>query len=437
MGDFLDFRSLKIREEKDMLKYNPIMAHDLGVVHAFDIYNIGGGDNTNAKIEEQFEGICSENFDHYSARSFVKAEKKDLVVLSPNKKTESAVTALPYLQEAGIGPKDNNILFIGYDAKKNCLTDPDNALPVLTSKYPNSIIEPFSGMGAFAHEIARKTKLRVNSPHPLLVRKVNGKDYFQNLGFDCIPFGKCIYNLDQAISFFKENKQTVVVKSIHSASGLSSTIVSGDGTGVEDAINLVLEGKKIVIQKFFEHDVSPSVNLEINKDGKIEFLFTSSQILSISSNGTEIHEGNICFSGLSDDIEEYIIKQSIKICRRVVKTKYFGPIGVDWIVNYNNGDWKAWAVEINPRITAPRYPYEMNKKLGAKSFGFENMSFNPKYNARDIRNMLDNVYWNVSKKEGVLFYNFNGIDGKLIVCAFGKCQERVKELLKESKRILS
>ena len=194
----------------------------------------------------------------------------------------------------------------------------------------------------------------------------------------------------------------------------------------------------MVLQKYYPHHLSPSVNLEITKNGQIIPLFISEQLLSKSSGGISVHEGNIYPVNLPLLLKKFLLKESIKIVKSISLLGYHGYIGVDWILSLSReSGWYGKAVEVNARITAPIYPFIAMNKLGAKSFCIKNSRLPKKMTADEVRNKIDPIFWHPETKEGVIFYNFNPLMGKMIIAGFSNQREKSIELVDETEKCLN
>jgi hypothetical protein len=67
------------------------------------------------------------------------------------------------------------------------------------------------------------------------------------------------------------------------------------------------------------------------------------------------------------------------------------------------------------------------KKLGAQSFYIKKVSLSHQMTADEIRHKIKPFFWNPSKKNGVMFYDFDYLNGKIILAGFSNDGERTIE----------
>lgn len=342
---------------------------------------------------------------------------------------------LPILNEIGLAPRKEDILYIGWE--QNQIDDPNQDIKTLRkiTSVKNYQIEVFTGQAILPHYLARMTHSKINAPPSNVTAMAENKVFFQTIKADSIPKAVIITEFEQVNSFFNQLSDQYIVKTATNTSGLSAFFLAQENAEevLQETFQLLKEGKSTIFQKYYPHTLSPSVNLEINANGKIIPLFISEQLLDKSSKGVPIHKGNLYPVYLPPKIKHYLVKQSIKIAQSVARIGYYGSIGVDWIINFQP-NWYGKAVEVNPRITAPKLPFIAMKRLGAQSFYIKKISLPYRMTADEIRNKIDFWFWNPHKKEGVIFYDFDYGNGKIILAGFAFVRERTIELVHEAEK---
>lgn len=383
-----------------------------------------------------YEGISYVAFGYYGSRAFLSAEPGDIAILPADEKSAACIDVLSILNPLGIGPDPRDVMFISFD-RRGKIVDPENALRYLRKRKKSGNIaegvDLFSGRALLPHLISRESGTRVlNSVGPEIVKLVDCKAFFQGIAHPAVSEGRVIRNQEEASSFFaSRNGSRFLAKTSRSASGLSAVLIEKE-RGRRRVMEFIEEGKTVVVQRYYRHRSSPSVNVEILPDASVQPLFTSSQILSFSEDGTRIHEGNVVPAfDISQETRRYILIASVEIADMIAAVGYRGPLGVDWVV----GPDGIKAVEVNARVTAPRYPYDLALKLGAKAFCFKNIRFRPGTSAENLRQWLNGIFWNGERGWGVLPYNFNPIDGKTSLVAYAPYPEMAIELVAEAERI--
>jgi hypothetical protein len=400
-------------------------------IYCYDSFNPKSGKTV-------WDGIDYQAIRYQASRCFMAAKKGDLAILPPCQDSLDSIQVLPILNEIGLAPRKEDILYIGWE--QNQIDDPNQDIKTLRkiTFFKNYLIEVFTGQAILPHYIARVTHSKINASPPNVAEMAENKVFFQTLNADSIPKAVVINEFEQAEPFFKQLSDQYIVKTAKNTSGLSAFFLTPENAyeALKETFQLLNNGKFLILQKYYPHTLSPSVNLEINANGKIIPLFISEQLLGKSSKGVPIHEGNLYPVHLPLQIKHDLIKQSIKIAQSVSRIGYYGSIGVDWIINLNP-DWYGKAVEVNSRITAPKLPFIAMKQLGAQSFYIKKISLSHSMTADEIRNKIDPLFWCPDKKEGVIFYDFNYLKGKLIIAGFGSIVERTIELVHEAEKWLS
>lgn len=384
--------------------------------------------------KHSFEGLPPERFEIYAKRSFVLAEKGDLVVVPPHPETEDPRQEIAVLNESGLGPDIRNLVY-GLVLPDRGLFLPDGSWGS-SGRNSEGRIFPFSGKATLPFLLARRLGMAVDSPGEEKTKRLDGKDFFQSLGEECIPEGEVLGGEREVLEFFARlNGGKWIVKTSHNASGMSTCLLTPDNPDKETVLTFVAEGKLPVAQKYHRHHFSPSVNMEVAPNGEITDMFISGQILSVSEEGGAIHEGNIYPCELPAAIKHYLLKNSARIGRRYSEAGYFGPLGVDWIVD-TSSNIPPKAVEVNARVTGPRYPFRVMKKLQANSFCLKNVEFPPGSSPFDLRQRLDPVWFHPGRKSGIIFFNFNQSMGKAALISLGRDLRESDELLREAENSL-
>lgn len=381
-----------------------------------------------------FEGLPPEKFEVYAKRAFVMAEKDDLVVIPPHEETKEVREEIVVLNEVGLGPDPRNIVY-GRSTSEGKLILPDGKWKGSSRSIPGGII-PFTGKTALPFALAKEMEMKVMAADESKVKSVDGKDFFQSLGMECIPEGGILRNEQEVLDFFSGlNGGKWISKTSQNASGMSTCLISPEKRNKEAILSFVEEGKLPVIQKYYRHNISPSVNMDVGSKGRISDLFLSGQILSRSPEGGLIHEGNIYPYELPLAVKRYLMSNSVRIAREYSRAGYFGPLGVDWIGDLGGGT-PPKAVEVNARVTAPRYPYKVMKKLGSHSFCLQNMEFTPGMTPFQVREALDPIWFDRERKSGVIFFNFNRGMGKMAVISLGQTSKESRELMDQAEALL-
>jgi hypothetical protein len=386
-----------------------------------------------------YENLTSDKYGYYASRGFVISNRGDLVVLPPNEDSLQSTQVLSILNEIGLGVRKEDVLFIGYGYEG--LYDPNQDIKTLTkiSGFNSYTINAFSGRALLPHYISKLTHSSINSPHPRIVEMADNKVFFQTISSNYIPEGLVVNHFKTAEHVFRKLTEKSIIKTAKSASGLSAFLISPDEcSGMNKVLNCLTEGNIFVLQRYYPHQLSPSVTLEILENGQIVPLFISEQLLSNSSSGIPVHEGNIYPVNLPVLIKDFLLKASIKIVKPICLLGYHGYVGVDWVLSLSGeSGWYGKAVEVNARITAPTYPFIVMKRLGAKSFCIKNSCLPKKITADEVRHKIDPIFWHPETKEGVIFYNFNPLTGKMIIAGFSNQREKTLELVDEVENFFS
>lgn len=384
--------------------------------------------------KHSFEGLPPERFEVYAKRAFLLADKGDLVVVPPHRETENMSQELAVLNEVGLGPDPKNIIH-GNVTAEGGLVLPNGVWREGKHRRPGRIF-PFSGKTALPFVLAGKMDLAVMTPTEEKVKAVDGKDFFQSLNMECIPEGGVLRSERDILGFYAGlNGGKWITKTSQNASGMSTCLVTPEKRNKEVMLSFVEQGKLPVLQRYYLHDLSPSVNMDVDAKGRVLNVFLTGQILSGSPAGGSIHEGNVYPYKLPPAVKKYLITNSIRLARQYARNGYFGPMGVDWIVD-STFETAPKAVEVNARVTAPRYPYRVMKKLGASSFYLRNAEFSPGLSPFSIRQLLDPVWFHPEKKQGVIFFNFNQSLGKMNLISLGKNFQESQEMIDEVENLL-
>jgi predicted ATP-grasp superfamily ATP-dependent carboligase len=386
-----------------------------------------------------YNNITTEKYGYYASRCFVISKRGDLVVLPPSETSLQSTQVLSILNEIGLGVRKEDVLFLEYGNEG--VYDPNQDIKTLKKISGINIytVNAFSGRAFLPNYISNVTNSSINYPHRRIVEIADDKVFFQTINSNYIPEGVVVENFETAEKVFSKLTEKSIIKTAKSASGLSLFLISPDDCfEMNEAVNCLKEGNILVLQKYYPHHLSPSVNLEIKENGKIIPLFISEQLLSTSSKGISVHKGNIYPVNLPLMIKKFLLKESVKIVKSISLLGYYGYIGVDWILSLNSkSGWYGKAVEVNARITAPIYPFLAIKKLGAKSFCIKNSCLPKKMTADEVRNKIDPIFWHPETKEGVIFYNFNLLTGKMIIAGFSNQREKSIELVDETEKCLN
>lgn len=386
-----------------------------------------------------YNNITTEKQGYYASRDFVISKRGDLVVLPPNEDSLQSTQVLSILNEIGLGIRKEDVLFIEYGYEG--IYDPNQDIKTLKkiSGFNSYAVNAFSGRALLPHYISNVTHSSINSPHPRIVEIADNKVFFQTITSNYIAEGFVVNHFEEAEPFFRKLTEKSIIKTAKSASGVSAFFISPDDcSGMNEAFNCLTEGNIFVLQRYYPHQLSPSVTLEISENGQIVPLFISEQLLSNSSSGIPVHEGNIYPVNLPVLIKDFLLKASIKIVKSICLLGYHGYIGVDWILSLSGeSGWYGKAVEVNARITAPTYPFIAMKRLGAKSFCIKNSRLPKKITADEVRHKIDPIFWHPETKEGVFFYNFNPLTGKMIIAGFSNQREKTLELVDEVEKCFS
>ena len=399
-------------------------------IFCYDFFNPNSGKTV-------WDGIDYLASRYQASRCFMAAKIGDLAILPPCQDALDSMQVLPILNEIGLAPRKEDILYIGWE--QNQIDDPNQDIKTLRkiTAFKNYQIEVFTGQAILPHYIAGVTDSKINASPPKISEIAENKVFFQTLNADSIPKAVIINQFEQAEPFFQQLSDHYIAKTAKNTSGLSAAFIAPENADValKETFQSLNEGKSLIFQKYYPHTLSPSVNMEINANGKIIPLFISEQLLGKTSKGVPIHEGNLYPLYLPPQIKHYLIKQSIKIAKLVSLIGYYGAIGVDWVINIKP-NWYAKAVEVNPRITAPKLPFIAMKRLGAQCFYIKKINLSHQMTADEIRHKIDPVFWNPDKKEGVIFYDFNYLKGKMIVVGFASDREKTIDLVQEAEKLL-
>lgn len=183
---------------------------------------------------------------------------------------------------------------------------------------------------------------------------------------------------------------------------------------------------------------SPSLQIEISKNGNIKILSTHEQILQ----GEEKwFVGSKYPAHIDSKVFNKIKIDAKKIAKQLHSEGFVGEFGLDLIIEEDC----YYFVEANVRITGTSYPREFVKKVctGLENIyyqagdvnlkKFENITF------KDIFNLLRSVLFEKTTKSGLLIYNTGVLEtsGRFDIISVGQNKYDVENIMLKTRDILS
>jgi len=280
---------------------------------------------------------------HYARRSLLIAGAEDRVILPglPFPHEELAI-----LNRLEVGPPPTHV-----STQLNLLAH-------------DATLEPFSGAAQRLWEIANSAHCYVDAPSYHVCVKANDKAWFQTrFGQDeaakLPPGAVCPVALleDAVTTLMKRHGRPVRLKDARSASGLNQHIFA---FGAEIAFPQQMDAThEVVLQVEVPRHADASVQIEVDRN---EHHFAIGPVIAQHIKGEGNHCGNFYPATLTLQTQPVIppaifrqMKASaLVIAHGLAELDYFGPASVDYAVDLERGE--AWALEVNARISAPRYP---------------------------------------------------------------------------------
>lgn len=293
-------------------------------------------------------------------------------------------------------------------------------------------LEPFMH-GHRAQELANA--LGLQTPYPdtqtahRIVEASNNKSniltYFseQNLA---VPKGKSVANIQQASDFFNQlindGFPAAFVKIVRSASG-DGTIQVNNETELHNVLSNprfaeALKDGNIYIDGLIPYTQSPSVLLDIHRNGSFEIIGSNYQMLGKKTPEDIVPTVHLGALGpISQQHFEMMYSHIQATARFLHLNGYVGSANVEGVL-YNN---KFYAIEINARQTGASTPSKeslaIQRLSQTENFWYCNNNFHVPDNTshNQVIATLQDLLYNKEKQEGVILSNF-------AILRKGKCQ---------------
>lgn len=333
----------------------------------------------------------------FPLRALLVAKPGERVVLP-----EGSVPAeLPLLNHLGFGPRPEDIVY----------ARPDGTIAAGDNNLEGAEVLPFSGTTQRARLFAEKNGCAFDAPDRDTCLAANSKATFQEIlalsGFDEPVLGPdgFVTTRDDAErgvkNFFAETAcEKVVIKGVHSASGLQQKVVArGEPVSVADL------PQDLVVQEFVEHDYSASVLVRTDLVFSSTVLAASAQILDGNH-----HIGNLYPLPQNDGrLLESLGAIGRLLGDEIADLGYWGFLGVDFLVKVReNGVHEALANEVNARIPAPWYPWNASRRrLGRPlPFRMKSLKLRPGATIDDIERVMAGLLFNPHRQQGFVPFCF-------------------------------
>lgn len=202
---------------------------------------------------------------------------------------------------------------------------------------------------------------------------------------------------------------------------------------------------------------SPSAQLHIDSNGEVTVQSTHEQVLGGATG--QSYAG--CRFPARASYAAMIARHATTIGRHLADHGVFGHVGVDFVVTRSDGgDWQAFAIEINPRLTGTAHHFETLRHLTGGRYDSDGGSFIlPDGSSRYYAGSDDlaaggakalkpeslpelvrgtEIAWNPSRRRGVLFHTISAlaVTGTVGVTAIGESPDDAESLHREAGRLL-
>jgi hypothetical protein len=202
---------------------------------------------------------------------------------------------------------------------------------------------------------------------------------------------------------------------------------------------------------------SPSVQLHIDPNGEVTVQSTHEQVLGGATG--QSYAG--CRLPAGGPYATTIARHAKTIGRHLADHGVIGHVGVDFVVTRSDGgDWQAYAIEINPRLTGTAHHFETLRHLTGGAYDVEAGSFilpdgSSRYYAGSDGVAVDgaktlrpenlpglvrgtDIAWNPSRRRGVMFHTISAlaVTGTVGATAIGESPDDAESLHREAGLLL-
>lgn len=278
---------------------------------------------------------------HYAYRSLLIATEEDEVVLPGLPKPVELIALLNDLQ---VGPRSDRVY-----------TD--------LAQLRGRRLEPFSGATPKLWQLVELAQCSLACPDVSTCVRANNKGWFQqrfgSFPEAYVPDGLVCRGCDvgeHVQRLMRRHARPVRLKAVASTSGLKQMVffpgepvVLPAGTYPSDTF---------VLQVEMPRHLDASVQFDVGEHGEV----VMGPVVAQHIRGQGNHGGNFfpAYADLSDQppVPEQLAAQMLAaanlFAHGLADIGYFGPASADFIADMRAS--RAWAVEVNARVTAPRYP---------------------------------------------------------------------------------
>lgn len=205
-----------------------------------------------------------------------------------------------------------------------------------------------------------------------------------------------------------------------------------------------------------EQVLSPSVQLRVNPTGELEVVSSHDQILG--GNTGQTYSG--CRFPAADAYRNLITKEALKVGKVLNRYGVISRFAIDFVVTLDNGQWRAWAIEINLRMGGTTVPFlalqfltggQLDEASGQflspsgqrKYYRATDALHSPNYHGllpEDLVEILETqaLRFSPATQTGVLFHMMGALSehGKVGVVSIGDSPEQADSLFERTVEVL-
>jgi hypothetical protein len=309
----------------------------------------------------------------------------------------------------------------------------------------------------FEYDFAVQNKLILSGNYKV-AEKYGLKSYFrelcQELGLPVVFGFEKLSDVDLIIDYIKKiNSKNVLIRLDEGVSGAGNFLLNKAeflGKTNTDKVQIIKKilnalpqrqvNSGVTVETWIDEVVSsPSIQLYIHSDGKIDLLSTHDQILE---GAEKWFIGSKYPSSSLDFINESVVLEAKKLGAYFYNQGFVGEFGLDLIITPET----YYFVEANIRTLGTTYPREFVKKIRggnleginylAKDVEIKNFE---KVTFEKIYDTLEQLKYNINSDSGILIYNTATIPirGRFDIIIVGKSDLEINGLLREAQNLLS
>ena len=222
-------------------------------------------------------------------------------------------------------------------------------------------------------------------------------------------------------------------------------------------VRLAQKGGVIEERLTGDEERSPSVQLQIDSNGEVAVQSTHEQVLGGVTGQSYLG----CRLPAAGPYAPVIARQAEAVGRHLADHGVTGHVGIDFVVTRTGaGDWKTFAIEINPRLTGTVHHFETLRHLTGGAYdaragsfrlpdgtsrcyvGSDDVAVDGSTNLRpeELPDLVrgTNIAWDPNRRRGVLFHTISalGVIGTVGVTAIGETPDDAEWLHGETARLL-